>query len=231
MRLIEDKADYLTATISSFLPLFYLILLAVVCREEIRYLPRRRRKGTIETHSPKIKMKKNLRKIRWSVVRTLGLIAPLIIPLMLAACAPTSTTAEPAALESSLWPFWVYFAGVLVVVAGMLGVSYVLGQRHQELATNEPYESGMNPTGSARVRLSANFYMVAILFVIFDLEAAFIIAWAVAYREAGWLGYLGMLVFVVILAVALVYEWRLGVLDWGTRKLRSQIEPSARRQE
>jgi NADH-quinone oxidoreductase subunit A len=176
-------------------------------------------------------MKKNLRKIRWSVVRTLGLIAPLIIPLMLAACAPTSTTAEPAALESSLWPFWVYFAGVLVVVAGMLGVSYVLGQRHQELATNEPYESGMNPTGSARVRLSANFYMVAILFVIFDLEAAFIIAWAVAYREAGWLGYLGMLVFVVILAVALVYEWRLGVLDWGTRKLRSQIEPSARRQE
>jgi len=177
-------------------------------------------------------MKKNVRKIRWSVIRILGLTAPLIVPLMLAACAPAPTAAEPAAPETtSLWPFWVYFAGVLVIVAGMLGVSYVLGQRHQEPATNEPYESGMNPTGSARVRLSANFYMVAILFVIFDLEAAFIIAWAVAYREAGWPGYLGMLVFVAILAAALIYEWRLGVLDWGVRKLRSQIEPSAQRQE
>jgi NADH-quinone oxidoreductase subunit A len=176
-------------------------------------------------------MNKNVRKTDWSVIRTLSVITSLIIPLMLVACAPAPTAAEPAAPETSLWPFWVYFAGVLVVVAGMLGVSYVLGERHQEPATNDPYESGMNPTGSARVRLSANFYMVAILFVIFDLEVAFLVAWAVAYREAGWLGYAGMLVFVAILAVALIYEWRLGVLDWGVRGLRSQIEPSARRQE
>ena len=74
----------------------------------------------------------------------------------------------------------IYILGVLAVLAVMLGVSYVLGQRHREKATGDPYESGILITGSARMRFSARFYLVAMLFVIFDLEAALIFSWAVA---------------------------------------------------
>ena len=110
----------------------------------------------------------------------------------------------------------VYSAAVVLLVAAMIAVSYLLGQRHTQPATNEPYESGILSTGSARVRVSAKFYLVAMLFVIFDLEAVFLFAWAVAFRELGWLGYGGALFFIAVLAVALIYEWRMGALDWGS---------------
>jgi NADH-quinone oxidoreductase subunit A len=121
-------------------------------------------------------------------------------------------------IVSGLWPIVVYFIAVLALVAGMLVFSYLLGQRHGERATGEPYESGIVSTGSARLRFSAKFYLVAMLFVIFDLEVAFVIAWAIAFRELGWTGYLGILFFIGVLVAALIYEWRLGALDWGTRK-------------
>lgn len=120
----------------------------------------------------------------------------------------------------------------------MVGLSYMLGQRHREraverTATGEPYESGIRGTGSARGRLSADFYLVALLFVIFDLEVAFLFGWAVAARDVGWSGYGGLLVFVAILAVGLVYEWRRGALDWGwtpaaTERARAAREASRR---
>jgi NADH-quinone oxidoreductase subunit A len=115
------------------------------------------------------------------------------------------------------WPLVVYSALIVLVTGGMLGLSYVLGERHREHATGEPYESGILPTDSARLRISAQFYLVAMFFLIFDLEAAFIFAWAVALREVGWTGYLEILVFIVVLVVALVYLWRTGALDWGRR--------------
>ncbi len=118
---------------------------------------------------------------------------------------------------SGLWPLAVYFIAVLALVASMLALSYLLGQRHNERATGEPYESGIVSTGSARLRFSVKFYLVAMLFVIFDLEVAFVIAWAIAFREVGWTGYLGMLFFIGVLVAALIYEWRLGALDWGWR--------------
>jgi NADH-quinone oxidoreductase subunit A len=116
----------------------------------------------------------------------------------------------------SLWPLGIYFLIVLLVVAGMLGVSYLLGQRHREHDTDFPYESGIVSVGSAHVRLSVKFYLVAMFFVIFDLEAVFIFAWAVAGRELGWAGYWELLVFVGILFAALIYLWRLGALDWAS---------------
>jgi|SRR5262245_15655529 len=135
-------------------------------------------------------------------------------------------SAVPAAI---FWPLAVYFAAVLVVVAGMLTLSYFLGQRHQEKATGEPYESGIVSTGSARLRFSAQFYLIAMLFVIFDLETVFIFAWAVAFRQLGWTGYLGILFFIFVLVAALIYEWRIGALDWGARKRKpvSEIVASA----
>ena len=113
--------------------------------------------------------------------------------------------------------FWlfVYFVFVILLVVAMLATSYVLGQRHSDRATNSPYESGILSEGSARVRLSARFYLVAMLFVIFDLESVFIFAWAVAARELGWAGYIEVVVFIGVLLAALAYLWRLGALDWG----------------
>ena len=115
------------------------------------------------------------------------------------------------------WPLAVYFGAVVVLIASMIAVSYVLGQKHRERLTGEPYESGIVPTGSARVRFDVKFYLVAMFFVIFDLEAVFIYAWAVSIRETGWAGYLEVLIFIGILMAGLVYLWRMRALDWGER--------------
>ena len=113
------------------------------------------------------------------------------------------------------WPFIVFAILTVVLVASMIGLSYFLGERHNEKKTDEPYESGITPTGNARLRFSSHFYLIAMFFVIFDLEAAFIMAWAVSFRELGIAGYLGMVVFVGILMVVLVYELSIGSLDYG----------------
>jgi NADH-quinone oxidoreductase subunit A len=125
---------------------------------------------------------------------------------------------EAAVHFESLWPIAVYFIAVLVVVSGMMIISYIIGQRHSERATGQPYESGIAPTGEARLRFDVKFYLVAMIFVIFDLEAVFIFAWSAAIRDLGWAGYVEVLVFMGVLFVALVYLWRLGALDWGVRK-------------
>src|SRR5215470_1077403 len=114
-----------------------------------------------------------------------------------------------------MWTLGVYFVLVLLLVAGMLLVSYLLGQRHADPHTGEPYESGIVSTGSAQVRISAKFYLVAVFFVIFDLEAVFLFAWAVSALSLGWAAFWETVVFVAILAVALFYLWRIGALDWN----------------
>lgn len=127
-------------------------------------------------------------------------------------------------MSPQLWPILLYFVLVLVLVAGMLALSFVLGQRHHDRATGSPYEAGIVSEGSARVRLSSKFYLVAMLFVVFDLEAVFIFAWALAARELGWAGYIEVLIFITVLVAALGYLWRAGALDWapGSRRPGSQ---------
>ena len=114
-----------------------------------------------------------------------------------------------------LWPLGVWFAAVLVVVTSMIAGSFFLGprRRHEGML---PYEGGLPSAGSSHLRMTANFYLVAMFFVVFDLEAVFIFAWAVGLRESGWRGYAEALVFIVLLLAGLVYLWRLGALDWGT---------------
>jgi NADH-quinone oxidoreductase subunit A len=119
-----------------------------------------------------------------------------------------------------LWPLAVYAAIVGFLVVAMLGLSYVLGQRHEERATGSPYESGILSEGSARVRFSPQFYLVAMFFVIFDLEAVFIFAWAIAVRETGWTGYAEVSLFIAVLLATLAYLWRIGALDWKHRSGR-----------
>jgi NADH-quinone oxidoreductase subunit A len=126
-----------------------------------------------------------------------------------------------------LWPMIVYFATVLVIAGGMLGISYMLGERHKEKATGEPYESGIVATGSARLRFDVKFYMIAMFFVVFDLETAFLFGWVIAARQLGWAGYAEAVVFVGILLVGLIYLWRVGALDWGPSRRRTrQIQES-----
>lgn len=114
-----------------------------------------------------------------------------------------------------LWPILVYGAIVLSLIGAILGLSYVLGQHHNDRATGESYEGGIISTGSARLRFSSQFYLIAMLFVIFDVETVFILSWAIAFKELGWYGYMGVLVFIVLLIIVLIYEWRNGALDFG----------------
>lgn len=114
-----------------------------------------------------------------------------------------------------LWPLVVYGAIVCSLIGAILGLSYFLGGRHNERATNEPYEGGIVSQGSARLRFSSQFYMIAMLFVIFDVETIFIFTWAIAFNELGWLGFAGVFTFVALLIIVLIYEWRNGALDFG----------------
>lgn len=138
---------------------------------------------------------------------------------------------NPTVETPILWPLAVYFVSVLVLVTATIGISYFLGERHNDRHKGTPYESGIAVTGSARLRQSAQFYLIAMLFVIFDLETVFIVAWAVGVREAGWVGFIGALVFIGVLVVALIYEWRMGAFDWaprGARVHRELVEEQAR---
>jgi NADH-quinone oxidoreductase subunit A len=121
----------------------------------------------------------------------------------------------PESQPISFQPFLIYAGIVFVLVGIMTGLSWMLGERHHEKLTSEPYESGIAPTGNARLRFSSHFYLIAIFFVIFDLDAVFILAWAVSFRELGLPGYLGIVVFIGILLAVLVYEIGIGSLDFG----------------
>ena len=125
---------------------------------------------------------------------------------------------------SADWPLLVYGGLVLIVVLGMLGLSYVLGPRGRRDPNEVPYEAGMLPTGSARPKLSVDFYLVAVFFVIFDLEAVFVFAWATSVRELGWIGYLEIVLFIAVPLAGLMYIWREGALDWGPRSCRGDAD-------
>lgn len=121
-------------------------------------------------------------------------------------------------------------AAVVGLILAMLGLSYVLGGRTRGRLRDQPYESGVIPVGSARLRFSAKFYLVAIFFVLFDLEVVFLFAWGIAATELGWAGYAGAMIFLFVLTVALLYEWRIGALDWAP-KTSPRRPPPARRKD
>ena len=123
--------------------------------------------------------------------------------------------------ESSLWPLVLYFASVLILVAGILTISALLGQRSpMTRATREPFESGVVHIASAQIPITVEFYLIAMFFVIFDLETVFIFAWAVAFYELGVFGYVAISVFILVLVVALIYELKSGILNWGHKVRR-----------
>jgi len=118
----------------------------------------------------------------------------------------------------------VYLVVVVVMAALLMVVTHLLGERHSQRGTGVPYESGMLPTGSARLRFPADFYLVAMFFVVFDVAAVFLFAWAVAARQLGWAGYAAILVFMVETVAGLAYLWKTGAFDWGARRRREHLE-------
>jgi NADH-quinone oxidoreductase subunit A len=130
-------------------------------------------------------------------------------------------SAEPT-YDALLWPLGVYIAGAVILAAALIALSCLLGQKHTAKAADRPYESGIDPTGSARIRFDIKYYLIAMFFVIFDLEAVFIIAWSISLRENGWAGFIEISVFIAILICALIYLWRMGALEAGTRLQRSR---------
>lgn len=123
-------------------------------------------------------------------------------------------------LADNLLPLTIYFGAVVAITCVMLGGSYLLGQRHRARSADEPFESGVVPAGDVHIRFSVQFYLLAIFFVIFDMESVFLFAWAVALPEAGWPGFIEALIFIAVLIVALMYLWLIGALDWRTRRQR-----------
>jgi NADH-quinone oxidoreductase subunit A len=117
--------------------------------------------------------------------------------------------------KAALWPLLLYAGLTVALVAGLIGVSYFLGEKTRGEATRQIFESGIVTVGEARFRVPAKFYLMAMFFVIFDLESVFIFAWAVAARDVGWAGYVEVLIFIAVLVAALAYLWRSGALDWG----------------
>lgn len=111
---------------------------------------------------------------------------------------------------------------MVALLAVIIGLSYVLGERHRSPARDIPYESGIQPTGSARMRYGARYYLVGIFFLLFDVEAAIIFAWAVAFYELGWPGYIAAALFIITLIAGLVYLWKLGGLDWYSSSPRGE---------
>jgi len=113
-----------------------------------------------------------------------------------------------------------YFSVLLLLLVGVgmsmafVFLSQALGPKRYDPVKYSVYECGVDPLTSASVRVSVKFYLVALLFILFDLEAAFLYPWAVLFRELGWFGFVEMAIFVVILLAGLLYAWKKGALEW-----------------
>lgn len=116
-------------------------------------------------------------------------------------------------LESYL-PILLHGIFVLLVAGGMLAASSLLGRHVPTRAKLIPYESGMMPVGNTRQRFSVKFYLVGMLFILFDVEAVFLYPWAVIYRELKLFGFVEMLIYMVIIFAGFFYIWKKGALDW-----------------
>lgn len=121
----------------------------------------------------------------------------------------------PSNYPELYFPVLLQIAIAMAVAALMLGLSYVLGKRVRNRVKDMPYESGIVPTGDARQRFSVKFYLVGMLFILFDIEAIFLYPWAVVYRELKMFAFVEMLIFVILILCGFFFVWKKGALDWA----------------
>lgn len=122
-------------------------------------------------------------------------------------------------------PLLLHILAVAMVASAIVTLSWILGKRRPTRAKLSPYECGMIPVGDARERFSVKFYLVAMLFILFDVEAVFLYPWAVILRDLKVFGFWEMMVYIAIVLVGFFYVWKKGVLDWNRSSLlrRGQI--------
>jgi NADH-quinone oxidoreductase subunit A len=112
-------------------------------------------------------------------------------------------------------PLLIHILFAVAIAGGMILLSALLGERRPSRAKNQAYECGITPTGDARGRFSVKFYLVAMLFILFDVEVVFLYPWAVIFRDLKMFGFWEMLVYIGIVLVGFFYIWKKGVLDWN----------------
>ncbi|MBZ5527871.1 MAG: NADH-quinone oxidoreductase subunit A [Acidobacteriia bacterium] len=111
-------------------------------------------------------------------------------------------------------PLLLFFSLVAILAGVLLSLSSLVGWRRPSRAKQQPYECGMEPTGDAREPFSVKFYLVAMVFILFDVEAIFLYPWAFVFRELQWFGFMEMVLYIAILLVGYLYLWKKGALDW-----------------
>jgi NADH-quinone oxidoreductase subunit A len=121
----------------------------------------------------------------------------------------------PTSYPEIYFPVLLQVAIAMAIAALMLGLSFVLGKRVRNRVKDMPYESGIVPTGDARHRFSVKFYLVGMLFILFDIEAIFLYPWAVVYRELKMFAFVEMLIFILLVLCGFFYIWKKGALDWS----------------
>src|SRR6202521_607130 len=121
----------------------------------------------------------------------------------------------PTSYAESYFPVLVQALIAMALAAGLLVISYVFGKRVRNRVKDMPYESGMVPTGDARGRFSVKFYLVGMLFILFDIEAIFLYPWVVVYRELKMFAFVEMLLFIALVLAGFFYIWKKGALDWS----------------
>jgi NADH-quinone oxidoreductase subunit A len=121
----------------------------------------------------------------------------------------------PETYPQIYFPVLVQVAIAALLAAGLIGASSLLGKRARSPLKDTPYESGMAPVGDARQRFSVKFYLVGMIFILFDIEAVFLYPWAVVYRQLKMFGFAEMFLFVALVLVGFFYVWKKGALDWS----------------
>ena len=138
--------------------------------------------------------------------------------------------AMPTTYAQTWFPVLIQILIAVAVASAMIGLSALLGRRLRDPVKSMPYESGMKPIGTARERFSVKFYLVAMVFILFDIEAIFLYPWAVIYRQLKLFAFFEMLLFIVLVLCGFFYIWKKGVLDWSTEeRKRQQREEEMRR--
>ena len=144
-----------------------------------------------------------------------------------------SAAATLSAFPGDFMQSWLSILMLLAVAIGFgaftVFASNLLGPKRPTPEKSAPYECGVPPVGDARERQSVKFYLVAMVFLLFDIEVAFLYPWAVAMRDLGWFGYTQVVLFTLVLAAGYVYIWRKGVLDWGPSLAQRRAAAAARR--
>jgi NADH-quinone oxidoreductase subunit A len=134
----------------------------------------------------------------------------------------------PTSYPELYFPVLLQVVIAMAVAGGMLGISYLLGKRVRNRIKDMPYESGIVPTGDARHPFSVKFYLVAMLFIVFDIESIFLYPWAVVYRELKIFGFVEMLIFILLILCGFFFIWKKGALDWSYSSDRTDGKPLAR---